>query len=130
MRRKMPRLPRPPREARSRAARQAAICNHAGESTAAEEETTMLFMVIERFKPGTVPDIYRRLRDEGRSLPDGLAYEGSWIEAGFGRCFQLMACDDARLLQEWVLSWGDLFEAEIVPVVPSAETREVVRPFL
>jgi hypothetical protein len=90
----------------------------------------MLFMVIERFKPGTVPDIYRRLRDEGRSLPDGLTYEGSWIEAGFGRCFQLMACDDARLLQEWVLSWGDLFEAEIVPVVPSAETREVVHPFL
>ena len=90
----------------------------------------MLFMVIERFDPGTIPDIYRRLRDEGRSMPDGLTYEGSWIEAGFGRCFQLMACDDARLLQEWVLSWGDLFEAEIVPVVPSAETREVVRPFL
>ena len=79
---------------------------------------------------GAVPDIYRRLRDQGRSLPEGLTYEGSWIEAGFGRCFQLMACDDARLLQEWVLSWGDLFEAEIVPVVPSAETREVVRPFL
>jgi hypothetical protein len=90
----------------------------------------MLFMVIERFKPGAIPDIYRRLRDQGRSLPEGLTYEGSWIEAGFGRCFQLMGCDDARLLQEWVLSWGDLFEAEIVPVVPSAETREVVRPFL
>ena len=90
----------------------------------------MLFMVVEQFKPGAVPDIYRRLRDQGRSLPDGLTYEGSWIEAGFGRCFQLMACDDARLLQEWVLSWGDLFEAEIVPVVPSAETREVVGPFL
>jgi hypothetical protein len=44
----------------------------------------MLFMVIERFKPGGVPDIYRRLRDQGRSLPDGLSYEGSWIEAGFG----------------------------------------------
>ena len=72
----------------------------------------MLFMVIERFKPGAVPEIYRRLRDQGRSLPEGLTYEGSWIEAGFGRCFQLMACDDARLLQEWVLSWGDLFEAE------------------
>ena len=57
----------------------------------------MLFMVVERFKPGTIPDIYRRLRDEGRSLPEGLTYEGSWIEAGFGRCFQLMACDDARL---------------------------------
>lgn len=90
----------------------------------------MLFMVIERFKPGAVPDIYRRLQEQGRSMPEGLTYEGSWIEAGFGRCFQLMACDDARLLQEWVLSWGDLFEAEIVPVVPSAETREVVQPFL
>ena len=38
---------------------------------------------------GTIPDIYRRLRDEGRSLPEGPTYEGSWIEAGFGRCFQL-----------------------------------------
>lgn len=90
----------------------------------------MLFMVIEHFEPGTVPEIYRRLRDEGRSLPEGLRYVGSWIEANFARCFQLMECDDARLLQEWVLSWGGLVEAEIVPVVPSSETQEVVRPFL
>jgi hypothetical protein len=90
----------------------------------------MLFMVIERFKPGTVPEIYRRLRDEGRSTPAGLTYVGSWIEANLGRCFQLMECDDARLLQEWVLKWDGLIEGEIVPVVPSAETQEVVRPFL
>jgi hypothetical protein len=91
---------------------------------------TMLFMVIEHFEPGTVPDIYRRLRDEGRSLPAGLSYVGSWIEANFARCFQLMECDDARLLQEWVLSWGGLVRAEIVPVVTSADTQEVVRPYL
>lgn len=90
----------------------------------------MLFMVVERFAPGTVPDIYRRLRDEGRSLPEGLTYVGSWIEANLERCFQLMECDDARLLQEWVLSWGDMVQAEIVPVVPSATTQEVVRPYL
>jgi hypothetical protein len=87
-------------------------------------------MVIEHFKPGSVPAIYRRLRDEGRSLPDGLTYVGSWIEASMGRCFQLMACDDVRLLQEWVLSWGDFFDCEIVPVVASKETQEVVQPFL
>src|SRR4051812_29690043 len=130
LRHKSPQLPPPSRGARSPAATWSKICSHAAESTAGTEETTMLFMVIERFKPGAVPGIYRRLRDQGRSLPEGLSYEGSWIEAGFGRCFQLMACDDARLLQEWVLSWGNLFEAEIVPVVPSAETREVVQPFL
>lgn len=90
----------------------------------------MLFMVIERFKPGAAPAIYRRLRDEGRTLPEGLEYVGSWIEANFGRCFQLMECDDARLLQQWVLSWDDLWQGEIVPVVPSAETQAVVRPFL
>jgi hypothetical protein len=90
----------------------------------------MLFMVIERFKPGAAPAIYRRLRDEGRSLPNGLTYAGSWIEAGMSRCFQLMECDDARMLQEWVLGWGELFECEIVPVVPSTQTQEVVQPFL
>ena len=90
----------------------------------------MLFMVIERFKPGTIPAIYAQLRDTGRSLPHGLVYVDSWIEASFARCFQLMACDDARLLQAWVLQWGDLVDIEIVPVVPSAETQEVVRPFL
>ena len=90
----------------------------------------MLFMVIERFRPGTVPAIYRRLRDEGRSLPEALTYQGSWIEANFGRCWQLMERDDARLLQQWVLGWGELFEAEIVPVVPSAAVQDVVKPFL
>jgi hypothetical protein len=104
--------------------------DHAPESTVDVEEKTMLFMVIERFKPGAVPDVYRRLRDKGRSLPDGLTYVGSWIEAGMGRCFQLMECDDARLLQQWVLSWEGLWEGEIIPVVPSKETQEVVQPFL
>ena len=58
--------------------------------------------------------------------PEGLTYVGSWIEANFDRCFQLMECDDVRLLQEWVTSWSDLADFEIVPVVPSKETSEVV----
>jgi hypothetical protein len=41
-----------------------------------------------------------------------------------------MECSDARLLQEWVINWSDLTEFEIVPVVPSEETREVMRPHL
>ncbi|PSQ21768.1 hypothetical protein BRD01_11070 [Halobacteriales archaeon QS_8_65_32] len=31
-------------------------------------------------------------------MPDGLTYEGSWAEANCGRCFQLVACEDASLL--------------------------------
>jgi hypothetical protein len=90
----------------------------------------MLFMVIERFKDRDALAIYRRARDQGRMAPDGLKYVGSWIEAGFDRCFQLMECDDARLLQQWVLRWRDLIEFEIVPVVPSKETSEAIAPLL
>jgi len=90
----------------------------------------MLFMVIERFRNRDAKPIYRRLREKGRGMPDGLKYVGSWIEANFDRCFQLMECDDARLLQQWVAQWSDLVEFEIVPVVPSAETRETIEPLL
>ena len=90
----------------------------------------MLFMVIERFRDRDPVPIYRRLRSEGRTLPDGLNYVGSWIEPNFDRCFQLMECDDAGLLQRWVLHWEGLAEFEIVPVVTSAETRASVEPLL
>ena len=90
----------------------------------------MLFMVIERFKNRDARAVYRRFQEKGRMAPAGLQYVGSWIEANFDRCFQLMECDDARLLQQWVAAWNDLIEFEIVPVVPSAETREAVEPLL
>ena len=91
----------------------------------------MLFMVIERFRDNDMLPIYRRLRDEGRMIPDGLKYVDSWVEPNFARCFQLMECDDLRLFQEWALQWrGSGATFEIVPVVSSKETREVVAPFL
>jgi hypothetical protein len=42
-----------------------------------------------------------------------------------------MESNDLRLLQEWVLGWrGSGATFEIVPVVSSRETREVVAPHL
>jgi len=86
----------------------------------------MLFMIIEHFKDRNAKAVYKRFRDQGRMAPDGLKYVGSWIETNFDRCFQLMECNDARLLQEWILSWADLADFEIVPVVPSKDTSEIV----
>jgi hypothetical protein len=85
----------------------------------------MLFMVIERFKDRDPNAIYARLREQGRMMPDGLRYVDSWVEANFDRCFQLMECDDAVLLQRWILRWRDLMEFEIVPVSPSQAVREL-----
>jgi hypothetical protein len=91
----------------------------------------MLFMVIERFRDQDMVPIYRRLREAGRGLPDGLAYVDSWIEAGFGRCFQLMECADAALIQQWVLHWRGLGASfEIVPVTKAADTRALIEPLL
>ncbi len=90
----------------------------------------MLFMVIEHFKDRDPVPIYRRARDHGRGLPDGLEYVDSWIEPNFDRCFQIMKGDDPRLLQKWVLYWRDLATFEIVPVVSSKDTRELMAPVL
>ena len=69
--------------------------------------------------------IYRRLGQTGRRMPDGLNFIDSWVEPNLDRCFQLMETDDLRLLQRWVAGWSDLTEFEIVPVVPSKETRKI-----
>jgi hypothetical protein len=87
----------------------------------------MLFMVVERFKDCNPVPIYDRLRASGRSMPQGLHYIDSWIEVNFGRCFQLMECDDVRLLMRWILQWRDLMEFEVVPVSPSREVRALFR---
>jgi len=90
----------------------------------------MLFMVIERFKNRDAKAIYRRSREKGRMMPEGLKYVGSWIEANFDRCFQLMECDEAHLFQQWIINWHDLVEFEVIPVVPSKETTEMIAPML
>ncbi|WP_018264109.1 DUF3303 domain-containing protein [Methylobacterium sp. WSM2598] len=91
----------------------------------------MLFMIIERFQDNDMVPVYRRVREAGRMLPKGLEYVDSWVEPNFARCFQLMRCDDLRLLQKWVLSWrGAGVTFEIIPVVPSKDTREVITPLL
>jgi hypothetical protein len=90
----------------------------------------MLFMVIEKFKNRDAHAVYRRFRDHGRMMPDGLKYVASWIEVNFDRCFQLMECDDPRMFQQWVIRWHDLIDFEIAPVVSSKDTMETISPVL
>ena len=81
----------------------------------------MLFMVIERFKNQDARAIYQRFQENGRMMPDGLTYVDSWVEANYNRCFQLMDCNDPKLLQQWVVRWQDLVEFEFIAVVPSKD---------
>ena len=89
-----------------------------------------MYMVIEHYKDGKGAEVYQRFVERGRMAPEGLRYVDSWVDLSFRRCFQVMECDDAALIQEWILHWQGLAEFEIVPVVTSAAARAVVEPLL
>ena len=90
----------------------------------------MLFMVIETFRDGDPVPVYRRFRDRGRLMPDGIEYRGSWVTEDLRRCFQIMECEDRALLTQWTARWKDLIDFEVVPVVTSAEAAATVVPRL
>jgi hypothetical protein len=82
----------------------------------------MLFMVIETFRNQDAKSVYRRFREKGRMMPEGLTFVQSFVTADLDRCIQLMECDDITLLQRWVAAWSDLIDFEIVPVVAGKDT--------
>jgi uncharacterized protein DUF3303 len=84
----------------------------------------MLYMVVEHFKDA--PAIYRRFREKGRLMPEGLEYVSSWIDADLKNCWQLMRTEDESLFRHWTDNWKDLMDFEIVPVRTSAEVRELI----
>ena len=86
----------------------------------------MFYMVVERFKEGGAPEIYRRLRDKGRMMPEGLEYVSSWIDLDFKTCFQLVRTEDESLFRRWTDAWDDLMEFEIVPVRTSVEMVDLM----
>ena len=90
----------------------------------------MLFMVIEHFRPGRAPEVYRRFRDRGRMAPEGLHYVSSWVDLKFERCFQVMETNNEALFREWTVNWDDLTEFEIVAVRTSSEAVAAIAPEL
>ncbi len=86
----------------------------------------MVFMVIEHFRPGQAPEVYRRFRERGRMAPEGLRYVASWVDMDFKRCFQVMETEDEALFRQWTANWDDLVQFEIVPVRTSAEAAAAI----
>ena len=90
----------------------------------------MLYMIIERFKNRDPVPVYRRFRDRGRMAPEGLTYVSSWVTEDMDRCYQVMECDDRRLLEQWMTRWSDVTDFEVIPVVTSAQAVERIAPRL
>jgi hypothetical protein len=84
----------------------------------------MVYMVIEKYRPGKAKQIYKRFEEKGRMMPDGLNYINSWINEQVSICYQVMEADSVAKLNEWISHWNDLAEFEIIPVISSAQAKE------
>ena len=86
----------------------------------------MHFLVVERFRDGDARPVYERFQAQGRLAPDGLRYLTSWVSTDLTTCWQIMACDDRSLLEEWIARWTDLVDFEVREVLTSSEAKERV----
>ena len=59
----------------------------------------MLYLVVEHFKNRDAKAVYRRAKEHGRLLPEGLQYMDSCGETNLNRCLQLMEDDEPLLFQ-------------------------------
>src|SRR5262245_66303046 len=88
----------------------------------------VLYMLIEHFKNRDAVPVYRRFRDQGRQAPDGLKYVSSWVTTDMPRCYQLMECEDPRLLEQWMPGLSDLADFEVQPVNTWAKAGYRIAP--
>ena len=79
----------------------------------------MLFMVIEKYKDKEA--VYKRFREKGRMMPEGVSYVNSWVAADGKTCYQINEAQSEELLQEWASNWNDVTDFEFIPVISSQE---------
>jgi hypothetical protein len=78
-------------------------------------------MIIEHFRNGDPVPVYARFRAQGRLAPAGLQYINSWVTEDLALCYQVMQCDDPKVLDTWMAAWADLVEFEVHSVITSAD---------
>lgn len=86
----------------------------------------MLYMIIEKFHPGKVKELYKRLGEKGRLMPEGVSYIDSWVDESVTTCFQVMETETRGKINEWISHWSDLTDFEVIPVLTSAQAKEKV----
>ena len=86
----------------------------------------MQYIIIEKFHPGKVKELYQRFAEKGRLMPEGVNYINSWIDEHVKTCYQVMNSDSLEKLHAWINNWEDLADFEIIPVISSAEDKEKV----
>jgi hypothetical protein len=88
----------------------------------------MRFLCYFSWEPDTEKqaEAIRRFRATGGQPPAGAKLLGRWIRADFTGGVVLLESDDSKAMTEFSLTWSDLMELEIVPVLDDQEFLEVL----
>ena len=86
----------------------------------------MQYMIIERFHPGKIKELYKRFDEKGRLMPEGVVYISSWIDESVETCYQVMESESPEKLMQWINNWKDLADFEVIPVISSAQAKAKV----
>ena len=84
----------------------------------------MLYMVLEKYKDKE--EVYRRFREKGRIMPEGVSYVNSWVTADGNTCYQVNESESEELLHKWADNWKDVTDFEFIPVISSHEMSDKI----
>ncbi len=89
----------------------------------------MKFISTFAVKPETKgrDDAIRRFRETGGLPPKGVTLLGRWTRVDFSGGVALLESDDPQALTEFALTWSDLMELSIVPVLDDQALAPVLQ---
>ena len=79
-------------------------------------------IVIEKYKNKEA--VYKRFREKGRMMPEGVSYVNSWVSEDGNTCYQINEAQNEELLYEWSSNWNDVTDFAFIPVISSQEMSD------
>jgi hypothetical protein len=77
----------------------------------------MKFIVEMRLKPGSTNPAIEAFELRGPNRTTGVSFRGAWVGVGSEIVFALVESEEERLVQEACLSWAEVGNSVIYPVV-------------
>ncbi|MBM3345147.1 MAG: DUF3303 domain-containing protein [Betaproteobacteria bacterium] len=89
----------------------------------------MKFMLTYTWKPDMEARgiAFKRFKEQGAAPPKGLKILGQWSRADFNGGFDLLEGDDVEAMAEFALTWSDVLDMTIVPVLEPETVKKVLK---
>jgi hypothetical protein len=89
----------------------------------------MKFMLTFAWKPDIKArdEGIKRFKKTGGKPPKGVQLLGRWTRADFNGGYDLLETDDAKALAEFALTWSDIMDLTIVPVLEDDSLSDVLK---